>query len=181
MEVIQTDNVPTKIHDDLRFVEKQDVAAGNDEVYAYRIECPENYGIAIPRGTPVAPRFVDASGEKLDPATILTIQKFTTEGYPIADGIIFNDTLDTFDYEEMRLEPEKMRRTKKPVALDERESLHVLLSIPTGSPDFDASNSHLTVGEDATSVGKPVNVKKKSEMGTREQQVLEQSSSNGGR
>ena len=181
MEVVQTDNVPAKIYDELRFVEKQDVAAGSDETYAYRVECPENYGIAIPRGTPIAPRFVDVNGEKLDPATIIKLQKFTTEGYPIADGIVFNDTLDTFDYEEMRLEPEKMRRIKKPVALDERESLHILLSIPSGAADFDASASQLTIGEDATSVGKPVNIKKKTEMGAREQAVLEQSSSSGGR
>ena len=180
MEINQTENVPSKLYDELDFVDKQDVSAGSDEVYAYRIECPEDYGIAIPRGTPVAPRFVDVDGNKLDGATIVTLQKFTTQGYPIADGIVFEDTLGAFDYEEMRLEPEKMRRTTAPIALDERESLHVLLSIPSGSADFDASASQLTIGEDTTNVGKPVSIKKKNEMGAREIAALENANSRGG-
>lgn len=180
MEVNQTENIPSKLYDELNFVEKQDVAAGSDELYAYRIECPEDYGIAIPRGTPVAPRFVDVNGEKIDVGTIMTVQKYTVQGYPIADGIIFEDTFDAFDYEEMRIEPAKMRRTKQAISLDERESLHVLLSIPSGAADFDASASQLTIGEDSTNVGKPVSIKKKSEMSSRELSAIEAASSSTG-
>ena len=74
MQINQTENVPTKIHDELSFVESQDVAAGADEVYAYRIEAPDDYVIAVESGTPVAPRFVNVNGEKrkvLKPASEL--------------------------------------------------------------------------------------------------------------
>jgi len=179
MEINQTENVPAKLFDGLSFIDKQDVSS-SDDFYAYRVVCPEDYGIAIPRGTPVAPRFVNVNGDKLDPSTNVTLQKFTREGYPIADGIIFEETIGGFDYEEMRLEPEKMRRTKKALALDERESLRVLVDLPSGAADFDASASQLTIGEDTTNVGKPVSIKRQNDMSARERKALKKANGRNG-
>jgi hypothetical protein len=179
MQINQTENVPAKLYDELDFVQKQDVAAGS-ETWAYDIECPEDYGIIIRQGTPVAPRFVNVNGEKVDASVSVTLQKYTTEGYPVADGIVFEDTFDAFDYEEMRIKPAKMRRTKKPLALEERESLRVLLNVPSGAADFDASASKLTIGEDTTNVGKPVSIKSKSEMTQPELGKLKAAAQNGG-
>jgi len=180
MEINQTENVPAKIHDELGFVESQQVAAGAEEVYAYRIEAPDDYVIAVESGTPVAPRFVNVNGEKVDPGTNIKIQKHTVEGYPLADGIVFDELFDAFDYEEMRVEPAKQRKTTKSVVLDERESLHVMLSIPAGAADFDPDGSQLTIGEDTASIGKPVAIKSKNEMSQSEKNALSAASSNAG-
>ncbi len=179
MQINQSENTPAKLYEGLPFIESQNVPAGANEVYAYRIEAPEDYAIAVEEGTEVAPRFVGVNGEKVDPGTNIKIQKHTVEGYPLADGIVFDELFDAFDYEEMRVEPAKQRKTTKSVVIDERESLHVLLSIPSGAEDFDPDASSLTIGEDTASIGKPVAIKRKTEMSTQERRAL--SAAAGGR
>jgi len=179
MQINQTENTPAKLYDGLPFVESRAVPAGADEVYAYRIEAPEDYAIAVEEGTEVAPRFVGVDGEKVDPSTTIKIQKHTVEGYPLSDGIIFDELFDAFDYEEMCVEPAKQRKTTKSVVIDERESLHVMLSIPSGAADFDPDASQLTIGEDTASIGKPVAIKRKTEMSGQERRALNAAS--GGR
>lgn len=176
MEINQTENVPSKIHDELPFVDSQQIAPGETEKYAYRITAPDDYVVAIEQGTAVSPRFVNVNGEKIDPATMITLQKHTVEGLPLADGIVFDESFDAFDYEEMRNEPAKQRKTTGAVVLDERESLYVLLSIPSGSADFDPSGSQLTIGEDTASIGKPVAIKPKSDISGQQQSLVNRTS-----
>ncbi|MDZ7689248.1 MAG: hypothetical protein U5J64_11175 [Halobacteriales archaeon] len=179
MQINQSENMPPSLTNDYRSSKLITFPQRADEVYAYRIEAPEDYAIAVEEGTEVAPRFVGVDGEKVDPATNIKIQKHTVEGYPLSDGIIFDELFDAFDYEEMRVEPAKQRKTTKSVVIDERESLHVMLSIPSGAADFDPDASQLTIGEDTASIGKPVAIKRKTEMSGQERRALNAAS--GGR
>jgi len=146
------------LYDDLQFMEKQDVAAGDPNTPAYTITGPEGYVIGVDAGTPIAPEFRDANGNKLDPSTRVTVQKCDKQGNPLGDGIIFNDTLGRFNFEKMRNDPDFFRKIKKMLMVDEREIVKVFVDVPTGANGFDAGQSKLTIGDDTSDFGKPVEI-----------------------
>lgn len=164
------------LHDDLQFIESQDVAAGESSTAAYTIEGPDGYLIGVDSGTPLAPEFRDANGDKLDPSTQITIQKADKQGNPLGDGIVFNDQLGRFDYTKMRTDPDYFRSTNKPLMIDEREIVKVFVAIPDGANGFDASNSRLTIGDTTSDYGAPVEIVDHDDLSGEELQAVKMAS-----
>jgi len=173
------------LDDRLPFVESQDVPAGDGNTAAITITGPDDHVVAIDAATPVAPEFKDSQGEKLPASTQVTIQKCDKQGNPLGDGIIFNDTLGRFNYAKMRSDPEYMRKTKKSLMVDEKEIVKVFVEIPQGGNAFDAAQSRLTIGDDTSDFGKPVEIVDHGELSAAETQAVkaasQKASSNGGR
>jgi hypothetical protein len=169
------------IHDEQPFVSKQDVPAGDGTTPAYTIEGPEGYIIGVDAGTPVAPEFRDSSGEKLDGSTRVTIQKCDKQGNPLGDGIVFNDQLSRFDFEEFRTDPDYFRSTQKQLMVDEREIVKIFVDVPSGANGFNADNSNLTIGDDTSDFGKPVDIVDHDDLTGAESQAVKRASQNGGR
>ena len=140
------------------FLTKQDVAPGDTNTHAYKVEGPDGYVIGIPAGTIVAPEFRDANGDKLDPSTRVTIQACDKQGNPIGSGVVFTETLDAFRYDKMRTDPDYFRKTNSALMIDEREIVKVFVDVPAGSPGFDADNSRLTLGDDTSDFATPVEI-----------------------
>jgi hypothetical protein len=164
----------------LPFVDEQDVAAAQPQTPAYTIEGPKGYLVSVDEGTPVAPEFRDSSGNKLDPATTVTIQKCDKQGNLLGDGIVFSDTLGRFRYKDMRSDPDYMRKTQKPLMVDEREIVKVLVDIPSGSNGFDAGNSRITIGDDTSDFGRPVEIVDHDDLTPAESQAVKAASQQSG-
>ena len=167
------------LHDDLAFVEKQDVAADDPATPAYTIEGPDGYVIGVDAGTPIAPEFRDANGAKLDGSTRVTVQKCDRQGNPLGDGIVFNDSLGRFDYVKMRNDPDFFRKTTKALMIDEREIVKVFVDIPAGANGFDAGLSRLSIGDDTSDFGKPVEIIDHDDLTAAETQAVKAASQRG--
>lgn len=173
MEVTQNTEDPIRIHDDLDFVDKQDVQPGEDNLPAYTIRGPRNYTIGIEAETPIAAEFRDSDGAKIDESTQIIVQKADIQGNPLGNAIVFETNMGTFDYEDMRSDPEYFNYTQKPVLLKEREYLYVYLRIPSGANDFSASDSRLTIGDNVTQTGKPAYIRHMRDMTEEEKKMVE--------
>jgi hypothetical protein len=178
-EIRSTREDPIQLHDDLSFVESSDVAPGEDAQPAYVVSGKDNYVIGVEQNTPFAPEFIDTNGEKLDESTRVVFQKADPQGNPLGNAIIASFNLGQFDYEKMRSDPDYFKSTRKSLLLDEREFLHVYLDIPSGSADFDASQSRLTIGDNVTQTGKPVYIRRKADLSNSQQQAVNQASTDG--
>lgn len=168
------------LHDDLAFVEVQDVAAGDGNTAAYTVEGPDGYMIGVDSGTPVAPEFRDSSGNKLDGSTQVTIQKCDKQGNPLGDGIVFNDHLGRFSYKDMRNDPDFFRNTTKALMIDQREIVKVFVDIPANANGFDADNSRLTVGDTTSDYGAPVEIIDHDDLSNEELSAVKMASQQGG-
>jgi hypothetical protein len=172
MDIRQNTEDPIQIHDDLDFVSKQDVAPGETNKPAYTLRGPRNYVVGIEADTPIAPELRQANGEKLDPSTQIVLQKADVQGNPLGNAIILQHNLGAWNYEKMRSDPQYFKYTNKPLLLREREYLYVYLDIPSGSADFDASSSYLTIGDNVTQTGKPVYIRHERNMSEKEKDLV---------
>lgn len=163
--------------DDTRpFVEKQDVPAADTNTYAYRFKGPDGYVIGIPAGTVVAPEFRDANGDKLDDSTRVSIVKCDKQGNQIGSGVIFSETLGAFRYSKMRTDPDYWRKTQSALMIDEREIVKVIVDIPTGANGFDAAQSRLTIGDDTSDFGTPVEIVDHDDLSAQQSQAVKAAS-----
>ena len=178
MDIRTTNEDPIQVHDDLPFVEKNEVNPGERHVPAYVIEGPDNHVLGIESNTPLAPEFRDQNGEKLDSSTQILLQKADPQGNPLGNAIIFQHNLDAFDYEKMRSDPRYFRHTQKSLLLDEREHLYVYAHIPSGASEgFDPSMSRLTIGDNVTQTGKAVYIREKDSLNDVQRQAVSSASS----
>lgn len=177
MDIRTTNEDPIQLHDDLPFVTKQAVTAGEKHVPAYKIEGPDNYVIGIESNTPLAPEARDSNGDKLDASTQVVLQKADPQGNPLGNAIVFEHNLDAFDYEKMRSDPRFFKHTQKSLLLDEKEFLYVYFHIPNGSNDFDPAQSRLTLGDNVTQTGKAVFIRKKDSLNDVQQQAVSNANS----
>lgn len=169
------------VHDDLSFVTKQDVTAGDSPAkdnYAYQLKGPEGYVVFIQGGTEFAPEFRDSAGDKLDDSTRVIFQKCDKQGNPISEYIL-NELLGRFNYVKMRNDPDYFRRTKRDLMLDEREIAKIFLDIPSGATNFSASDSRLTIGDDTSDFGTPVEIVDHDSLDNQESQAVKQASQRG--
>lgn len=178
-DIRSTNEDPLQLHDELSFVSKQDIAPGETSKPGYTIQGKDNYVIGIEKNTPFAPEFYNASQNKLDEATRVTIQKTDPQENPLGNAIIAEGNLGQFDYSKMRSDPEFFKTTSKSLLLDEREFVHVYLDIPSGANDFSNTDSRLTIGDAVTQTGKPVFIRRKQALSQAQQQAVDQASSGG--
>lgn len=164
---------PIQIYDDLDFVNKQNVGPNESHNWAYQIEGPRNYVLAVDAGTLVAPHFYNVNGEPVDDSAVLLMQKADRQGNPLGNAIVFEDTFDVFDYEKMRSDTDYFRTTHKPLVLDEKEFLNIYVDLPSGSADFDADASRLTIGDKSTRKNQPAFIRRKDELNGMQQQAVE--------
>lgn len=162
MPVVGSNAVEKEItlHDGLAFVEKQNVAPGASPTrdnFAYEIEAPEGYVIFIQANTVFAPEFRDQFGEKLDNSTRVKFQKCDKQGNPISEYLL-SELIGRFDFEKFRTDPEYFRTTRRDLILDEREMAKIFVEIPEGSEGFSAEESRLTIGDDTSNYGRPVEI-----------------------
>lgn len=184
--MVEIGNLPTEqqvtLGPHLPFVDETAVAAGasGEAAVAYTVEAPEGYLIGVMNGTNIAPELRDANGEKLDGSTRVTIQKCDKQGNPLGDGIVFTDTLDRFDYNEMRNDPDYFRKTQATLMLDEFEMAKVYVEIPAGANDMDGNASKFTVGDDTSDYGKAVEVVDHDDLAPEEKAAVKAASQKGG-
>ena len=157
MRITTPDDGRISIDDEKPFVEKEDVQAGIKSA-AYTIEGPEGYLIGVEAGTPVAPAFRDENGNPLDGSTRVTIQKADRQGNPLGRGIVFSELMSRFDFAKMRTDPDFFRQTDRDLMIDEREIVLIFLEIPESAEDFSAEQSTLTIGDETSDFGKPVEI-----------------------
>lgn len=170
------------LHDDLAFVSKQDVTAGDapaKDNWAYKLEGPEGYVVFVSAGTEFAPEFRDANGNKIDSSSRVIFQKCDKQGNPISEYVL-NELLGRFNYEKMRNDPDYFRRTKRDLMLDEREIAKIFVDIPSGTANFSASDSRLTVGDDTSDFGTPVEIIDHDNLSNQESQAVKTASQRGG-
>lgn len=179
MDIRTTNEDPIQIHDDLPFVESEQVQPGETHVPAYTIEGPDNYVLGVEANTPLAPELRTASGEKLDNSTRVLLQKADPQGNPLGNAIIFEHNLDAFDFEKMRSDPRFFRHTQKSLLLDEKEYLYVYVDIPSGADPLDPQMSRLTIGDNVTQTGKAVYIRKKDSLNGMESSAVQAASSGG--
>lgn len=178
-EIRTTREDPVQIHDDLSFVSKQDIAPGETAKPAYTVDGKTNYVIGVESNTPFGPELIDTNNSKLDDSTRLTLQKADPQGNPLGNAIVAHAHLSQFDYSKMRADPDFFKTTSKSLLLDERQFLYLFLDIPTGSANFDASRSRLTIGDAVTQTGKPVFIRKKDTLSSTQKQAVNQSAGGG--
>nr|6H82_E Chain E, VP7 [Haloarcula hispanica icosahedral virus 2]6H82_F Chain F, VP7 [Haloarcula hispanica icosahedral virus 2]6H82_K Chain K, VP7 [Haloarcula hispanica icosahedral virus 2]6H82_M Chain M, VP7 [Haloarcula hispanica icosahedral virus 2]6H82_N Chain N, VP7 [Haloarcula hispanica icosahedral virus 2]6H82_R Chain R, VP7 [Haloarcula hispanica icosahedral virus 2]6H82_S Chain S, VP7 [Haloarcula hispanica icosahedral virus 2]6H82_a Chain a, VP7 [Haloarcula hispanica icosahedral virus 2] len=162
------------LHKGQPFIDTQDVGAADPNTPAVTIEGPSDYVIAIDAGTPVAPEFRDANGDKLDPSTRVTIQKCDKQGNPLGDGIVFSDTLGRFEYSKMRSDPDYMRKTTTSLMIDEREIVKIFVEVPPNANGMDADNSRITIGDDTSDYGKAVGIVEHGDLSPAESKAVRQ-------
>lgn len=172
------------LYDDLNFVEKQDVAAGESpskDNWAYRFKGPTGYVVFIQQGTEFAPEFRDSNGDKLDGSTRVVWQKCDKQGNPLAEYII-DEQIARFNYEKFRTDPDYYRYTQQDLMLDEREIAKIFVEIPSGSNGFSAADSRLNVGDVTSDFGTPVEIIDHDDLSGQESQAVKAASqaSNGG-
>ncbi len=168
------------IDDQKPFVDVSDVDSGETQVAAYEIEGPDGYVIGIESGTPVAPEFRDAYGNPLDGSTRVTIQKCDRQGNPLGSGIVFSELLSRFDYSKMRTDPDYFRKTDRDLMIDEREIVKVFVAVPDGANGFDADQSELTIGDETSDFGKPVEIVSHDDLSGEQSAAVKAASQNGG-
>ena len=172
------------IDDKKPFVESSNVDPGEAHVAAYEITGPDGYVIGVEEGTPVAPEFRDEDGESLDGSTRITIQKCDRQGNPLGGGIVFSELLSRFEFAKMRTDPDFFRYTDRDLMIDEREIVLIFVYIPEGTAGFDADQSTLTIGDETSDFGKPVEIVAHDDL-TGEQtaavKAANQNANNGGR
>lgn len=168
------------IDDTKPFVEKSDVQPGESNVAAYEITGPDGYVIGVEEGTPVAPEFRDADGNALDGSTRVTIQKCDKQGNPIGSGIVFSELLSRFDFAKMRTDPDYFRRTDRDLMIDEKEIVKVFLEIPENAEGFSAEQSTLTVGDETSDFGRPVEIVDHDGLSPEQSAAVKAASQNGG-
>lgn len=173
-ELRSTREDPIQIHDGLNFVSKQDISPGETSTPAYTISGTDQYVIGIEKNTLFAPEFYDTNGDKIDESTRVVIQKTDPQENPLGNAIAFQANFGQFDYAEFRSDPEFYKTTTKSLLIDEREYVHIYLDIPSGSADFDASASRLTIGDPVTQTAKPVFIRKKDSLSRGQQQAVNQ-------
>ena len=170
------------LHDGLQFVESQDVPAGASTTrdnWAYRITGPEGYIIFVQARTIFAPEFRDSSGDPLDDSTRVIFQKCDKQGNPLSEFVL-EDLLGGWDYERMRTDPDYFRKTTRDLMLDEREIAKIFVDIPSGSNDFSADQSRLTVGDDTSDFGTPVEIVDHDELTAEESAAVKRANTTGG-
>lgn len=170
------------ISDDLPFVEKQDVAAGDapaKDNWAYRFKGMEGFVVFVQNGTNFAPEFRDANGDKLDGSTRVTFQKCDKQGNPLSE-YVFNAQLNRFTYQKMRNDPDFFRYTQRDLMLDEREIAKIFLDIPASATGFDAANSRLQIGDDTSDFGVPVEIIDHDDLDGNEMAAVKAASQRGG-
>lgn len=170
------------LHDGLPFVSKQDVAAGDTPAkdnWAYKIDGPEGYVLFVQAGTEFAPEFRDVNGDPVDKSARVIFQKCDKQGNPISEFIL-NELLGRFNYEKMRNDPDYFRRTRRDLMLDEREIAKIFVDIPSGSNGFDAASSRLTIGDDTSDFGTPVEIIDHDDMSAQESEAVKAASQRGG-
>jgi len=170
------------IHDEQPFIEKQDVVAGetaSKDNWAYKLKGPEGYVIFVVAGTVFAPEFRDGSGNSLDDSTRVIWQKCDKQGNPISEFVI-NELLGRWNYEKMRNDPDYFRKTQRDLMLDEREIAKIFVEIPSGANDFNAAQSRLTVGDDTSDYGQPVEIIDHDDISSAETQAVKAASQRGG-
>jgi hypothetical protein len=169
------------IHDDLSFVDKQDVAAGSSSTkdnWAYRITGPEGYVIFVQNATVIAPEFRDGNGDPLDDSTRIKFQKCDRQGNPLSEYVL-SELIGRFNFTKMRNDPDFFRKTTRDLILDEREIAKIFVEIPSGANDFDASQSRLTIGDDTSDFGTPVEIVDHDDLSGAESEAVKKVSTNG--
>lgn len=156
MQVSTPDDGRISIDDDKPFVEAHDVSEG-DNAEAYTITGPDNYVIGVEAGTPFAPEFYNSDGEPLDGSTRVTIQKCDKQGNPLGSGIVATEVMSRFDYSKFRTDPDYFRKLQRDLMIDEHEIVKVFVDLP-GDEDFDAEKSRLTIGDETSDHGVPVEI-----------------------
>ncbi|WP_142857875.1 hypothetical protein [Salinigranum halophilum] len=169
------------IDDSKPFVTKQDVAAADSETPAYEIKGPRGYVVGIPVGANFAPEFRDSAGAPIDPSARVTLQKCDRQGNRLGGKIAITDLLSSFDYEQMRTDPDYFRKVTKPLMIDEDELVRCFIDIPAGSNGFSASESRLTIGDDTSDFGVPAEIVSHSDLTTEESKAVKRASTRGGR
>jgi len=170
------------LHDDLEFIDKQDVAAGvspTKDNWAYRIEGPEGYVVFVQAATVFAPEFRDASGDPLDSSTRVRFQKCDKQGNPLSEYVL-SELIDRFNYAKMRQDPDYFRKTRRDLLLDEREIAKIFVEIPSGATAFSASESRLTIGDDTSDFGTPVEIVNHDDLNGQESAAVKAASQRGG-
>lgn len=170
------------IDDHRGFVEKQDVEAGSSTTkdnWAYKIKGPENYVLFVQAGTEFAPEFRDANGEKLDSSTRIKFQKCDKQGNPLSEYVL-SELIGRFNYTKMRTDPDYFRHTNRDLMLDEREIVKIFLEIPEGGENFSAEHSRLTIGDDTSDYGTPVEIVDHDDLSGQESAAVKQVSQRGG-
>jgi len=148
------------LHDNLGFVEKQDVDPGTTPTrdnWAYRIEGPEGYIVFIQANTVFAPEFYDSNGDPLDESTRIRFQKCDKQGNPLSEYVL-SELIGRWNYTKMRTDPEYFRKTRRDLILDEREIAKIFVEIPEGATGFSAAQSRLTIGDNTSDFGTPVEI-----------------------
>lgn len=182
MEISQTSvETETTLHDGLPFISSQDVAAGNSQTAAYTIDGPEGYLIGLFAGTEFAPEFRDSNGDKLDDSTRVIIQKCDKQGNPLKGGIIANVQLGRFNYAKFRSDPDFTRSVNRDLMIDEREIAKVFVVVPKGSNGFSAAQSKLTIGDDTSDFGTPVEIIDHADLTEEESAAAKMASQAGGK
>jgi hypothetical protein len=162
------------LDDSKPFVEKQDVPAGASSTrdnWAYKITGPEGYVIFVQAGTQFAPEFRDNNGNKLDPSSRVKFQKCNKQGDPLNEYVL-SELISRFDYERMRNDPDYFRETQRDLMLDEREIAKIFVEIPSGASGFSAGESRLTIGDDTSDFGQPVEIVDHDGLTTEESQAV---------
>lgn len=166
----------TTLHEGLPFVEEQDVAAGDFDTPAYTITGPDDTVISIDAGTQLAPEFRSADGSKLDGSARIVVHKCDKHGNKIAGGIVFSDTLNRFNYDKMRVEPDYHRKTTDALMIAPKEIVKVFVEVPEGSEGFAAGQSNLQIGDDTSDFGVPVEIVEMQDLSAAEQQAVKAAS-----
>lgn len=163
-------------------VSEQAVTAGDEPAkdnWAYKIQAPDGRIIFIPSGVPFAPELRDANGNPLDDSVRVLFQKCDSQGNPMSEYVL-NELLGRFNYEQMRTDSDYFRRTQKDLMLDEREMAKIFLSIPSGSEDFAPAESRLTIGDDTSDFGTPVEVINHGDLSSQETAAVKAASQQSG-
>lgn len=174
MNIQPTEDHDITLDDQKGFVESQDVGVAETNEPAYTATIPQDYVLAIDRGTMVAPEFRNAAGDKLDDSTRVIVMKADRRGNKLSEGILFDGRLDQFDYEQMRNDESFIRETQRGAVLNEHEQLHVYCVTPEGADTIDSTNSRFTLGDASTSLSKAVTVKEKSSLPAEHRAAIEQ-------
>lgn len=167
------------LDDSKEFVESYSADAGKRKATAYKITGPDNYVIGVDPGTPIAPELRDADGNKLDGSTRITVQKCDKQGNPIGSGIVFSETLSRFNYEFFRNDPDFFRKIKNGFMIDEYEIVKIFVDIPAGSPPMSADKSSLTIGDNTSDFGKPVEIVNHDDLTGAESQAVKMAAQGG--
>lgn len=170
------------LHDDLSFVSKQDVTAGEapaKDNWAYKIKGPEGFVLFVQGGIEFAPEFRDSNGNKIDDSARVIVQKCDKQGNPLSEFVL-NELIGKFNYTKMRNDPDYFRKTARDLMLDEREIAKIFVEIPSGANNFSASDSRLTIGDDTSDFGTPVEIVDHDELSTQETSAVKAASQRGG-